>query len=436
VKKALINNRKTVNAWIFYDWANSVFPLVITAAIFPPFFDEVTKNADGSDILFFMGRDIKNSVLYSYAFSFSFLITAFLSPLLSGIADYTGNKKSYMKFFVYLGTIACILLFFFHGQNIEVGLLGVILGNIGFNGSLVFYNAYLKEIVSTDQVDQVSARGFSTGYFGGFLLLLLNLLLIMKADAIGIHSKLLPYQLSFLSVGIWWFAFSQYTFKHLPGKSKESYLKKNYVLNGFREINKVLGHLRGYTTLKRFLGSFFIYSMGVQTVLYMASFFGAKVLNVPTEKLIISILLIQLVAMIGAQLFAYLSKVFGNIWALRISLAFWALTCITGYYTYSVNGFFVLATMVGLVMGGIQSLSRSTYAKLIPINTKDTASYFSFYEFAEKIAIVLGIAAYGFIEDISGSMRNSVLLLIAFFVLGFILLLFVKIDTPKKEKAG
>jgi MFS transporter, UMF1 family len=427
VNKIKLNNRKLVNAWIFYDWANSVFPLVITAAIFPPFYEEVTKQADGSDLVYFWGLIIKNSVLYSYSFSFSFLITAFLSPLLSGIADYSGNKKTYMRFFVLLGSLSCIILFFFDGSNIPLGLLGIILGNIGFNGSLVFYNAYLKEIVTEDELDKVSAKGYSVGYFGGFILLVMNLALIMNADKLGIESKVLPYQLSFLSVGIWWFLFSQYTFYHLPKNKGNSHEKGNYILNGFREINKVFKQLKHQAVIRKFLVGFFFYSMGVQTVLYMASFFGAKVLNVSTQGLIISILLIQLVAMLGAQVFARLSLKFGNIKALLIALAFWVITCVTAYFIYKPEGFYLLAAMVGLVMGGIQSLSRSTYSKLIPKQTTDTASYFSFYEFSEKIAIVLGIAAYGLIEDISGSMRNSILMLILFFVAGFIALSFVKI---------
>ena len=427
MNKIKLNNRKLVNAWIFYDWANSVFPLVITAAIFPPFYEEVTKQADGSDLVYFWGLTIKNSVLYSYSFSFSFLITAFLSPLLSGIADYSGNKKTYMRFFVLLGSLSCIILFFFDGSNIPLGLLGIILGNIGFNGSLVFYNAYLKEIVTDDELDKVSAKGYSVGYFGGFILLVMNLALIMNADKLGIESKVLPYQLSFLSVGIWWFLFSQYTFYHLPKNTGNSTEKGNYILNGFREINKVFKQLKHQSVIRKFLVGFFFYSMGVQTVLYMASFFGAKVLNVSTQGLIISILLIQLVAMLGAQVFARLSLKFGNIKALLIALAFWVITCVTAYFIYKPEGFYLLAAMVGLVMGGIQSLSRSTYSKLIPKQTTDTASYFSFYEFSEKIAIVLGIAAYGLIEDISGSMRNSILMLILFFVAGFIALSFVKI---------
>jgi len=397
----------------------------MTAAIFPPFYENITKSAFHDDMVIFLGFSIKNSVLYSYAFSFSFLITAFISPVLSGIADYSGQKKSYMRFFVTLGALTSMSLFFFNGYNIHFGIIAIILANIGFNGSLVFYNAYLPEISTEDRRDRVSAKGFSLGYLGGFILLVINLLFILNAEKIGITSKTLAPQICFLSVGIWWIGFAQYSFYYLPSGYLKEEKKHHYLLSGFNEIKKVFQEVRHHKNMKIFLFSFFIYSMGVQTVLYMASLFGAKVLNVPTEKLILSILLIQLVAMVGAQLAAWLSEKTTNLKAISILLAGWVIMCITAYFTTKANGFFILSFMVGLVMGGIQSLSRSTFSKFIPEKTVDTASFFSFYEFTEKIAIVLGIASYGFIEQISGSMRNSVILLGIFFISAFLVLLFL-----------
>jgi len=403
-----------------------VFPLVITAAVFPPFYESMTQKAFGSEMVEFLGFTVSNSVLYSYAFSFSFLVTAFLSPVLSGIADYSGQKKSYMRFFVTLGSLACMSLFFFNGKNLIVGLAGIILGNIGFNGSLVFYNAYLPEIASEDRRDRVSAKGFSLGYFGGFLLLVLNLLFIMNAEKLGFIDKILPTQICFLSVGLWWIGFSQYSFYHLPSGYQKEKVRKNNITKGFQELLKVFAEVRQMKNLRVFLYAFFIYSMGVQTVLYMASLFGAKELHVTTQNLIISILLIQLIAMVGAQIAAWLSEKTSNLKAISVLLAGWVSMCITAYFTYKASGFFLLAAMVGLVMGGIQSLSRSTYSKMIPEGTHDTSSFFSFYEFTEKIAIVLGIASYGFIEQVSGSMRNSVIMLGMFFICGFLVLFFVK----------
>lgn len=421
-----INNKKIINAWAFYDWANSVFPLVITAAVFPPYYESATKHAFGSENVVFLGFTIANSVLYSYAFSFSFLVTAFLSPILSGIADYSGQKKSYMRFFVTLGSAACLSLYFFDGSNLLLGIGTIILGNIGFNGSLVFYNAYLAEIVSKDRRDRVSAKGYSLGYIGGFLLLVFILFFIMNAEKLGFENKALPTRLSFLAVGLWWFGFAQYSFYYLPSGFKNNIKRKNYLINGFRELILVFRQIGKIKDIRIFLYAFFIYSMGVQTVLYMASLFGAKELHVTTQNLIISILLIQLIAMVGAQIAAWLSEKTSNLKALSVLLVGWVIMCITAYFTTKANGFFLLAAMVGLVMGGIQSLSRSTYSKMIPQETRDTASFFSFYEFTEKVAIVLGIASYGFIEQISGSMRNSVIMLGLFFITGFVILIFVR----------
>jgi len=423
-----LNDKKTINAWAFYDWANSVFPLVITAAIFPPFYESMTERISGSDLVEFLGFPIKNTVLYSYAFSFSFLLIAFLSPFLSGIADYKGNKKSFMRFFVIVGAISCMLLFFFDGSNLLLGLAAIIAGNIGFNGSLVFYNAYLPEIATLDQRDRVSAKGFSIGYIGGFVLLVINLLIILNAKKLGFKNDILPYQFSFLSVGIWWILFSQYSFMHLPKRTRNMPLQADILLKGFKELRKVFFFIISNKHIRPFLIAFFLYSMGVQTVLYMASLYGAKVVNVSTENLIISILLIQLVATAGAQLFAFLSSLIGNIRSLMISLFIWILVCIIAFMITTT------ASLVGLVMGGIQSLSRSTYAKMIPENHIDTASFFSFYEFTEKLAIVLGIASYGFVEALSGNMRNSALLLSVFFFSGMIGLFFVKIDHTYKTK--
>ena len=427
-----VNNKKIINAWAFYDWANSVFPLVITAAIFPPFYESMTEKAFNGDMLSFWGFEIKNTVLYSYAFSFSFLIIAIISPFLSGIADYTGRKKDFMRFFVIIGSFSCMLLFFFNGYNLSLGILAMVLGNIGFNGSLVFYNAYLPEIASVDQRDKVSAKGFSLGYIGGFVLLVFNLFVIMNAERIGFKNDILPVQLAFLSVGIWWLAFSQYTFHHLPRSAKTERITPNVVFNGFNELKKVFRYVMKNRYMQPFLFAFFFYSMGVQTVLYMASLYGAKVIRVSTENLIISILLIQLVATVGAQLFAYLSSLIGNIRTLMISLIIWISICIIAYYITTTSGFYLVAAIVGLVMGGIQSLSRSTYAKMIPAESNETASFFSFYEFFEKIAIVIGIAAYGFVEYISGSMRNSALMLSIFFISGLLILLFVRVEEKKQ----
>tara|TARA_B100000809_G_scaffold166632_1_gene163895 strand:- start:5023 stop:6369 length:1347 start_codon:yes stop_codon:yes gene_type:complete len=441
------NDRKIIGAWTMYDWANSVYPLVITSAIFPIFYEKST-----AEIISFFGIDFVNTELYSYIISLSYLIVAFLSPLLSGIADYSGNKKSYMRFFCYLGAIACISFFFFDVKQIELSMLSVLLGSIGFSGSLVFYNAYLPAICTTNLHDKVSAKGFSMGYIGASLLLIICLVLIT--------GKIIPdaARWAFVLTGIWWVGFSQITFRGLPGNVFNHKPEGNRLLKGFNELEKVWKELKTQKPLKRYLAAFFTYSMGVQTIMLMAVFFGTKEIDwtigldfsnlietgsdlIKAKKemsennmetgLIISILVIQFIAVAGAYLMAYLSKILGNIRTLSIVVFIWALICIAAYqFVYTPTQFYIIAAVIGFVMGGVQSLSRSTYSKLLP-ETEDHASYFSFYDVLEKMGIVIGTFFFGFIEGMF-SIRESVLMLIVFFIIGFLLLLRVpKTDALK-----
>ncbi len=414
------DNKKIIRSWAFYDWANSVYALIITASMFPAYYNSVTTGGNGFDKVIFLGITIKNTVLYTYAFSFSVLLTALLSPVLSGVADYTGLKKSFMRFFVIVGSLACISLAFFDQDYLAVGIFGFIIANMGFNGSLVFYNAYLPEIATPKLMDRASARGYAYGYTGSVILLLLNLMLIFYMDSHSPGSDL-AYRISFISVGLWWLGFSQITFSNLPSMAKKKFSGKS-LSKGYRELLTAFNELRKSTGKKGFLFSFFFYSMGVQTVLYMASLFGAKVLHIDSISLIISILIIQLVAIGGAYLAARLSEAKGNVISISISLIIWIIICIVAFVVRGKTGFFGLAFLVGLVMGGIQSISRSTFAKMIPKDSKDTASFFSFYEFTEKMAIVLGTFAYGLVEALTGNMRNSVLALSGFFIAGLLIL--------------
>lgn len=415
------NNKKIINAWAMYDWANSVYSLVITSTIFPIFFNESTRSAFGGDIIDFIGFKVSNTVVYSYAISLSFLLVAFISPALSGIADYSGKKKSFMKFFAYLGGFACIGLFFFEGRNVEYGIICSMLASIGYAGSLVFYNAYLPEIATPDRFDKISAKGFSLGYAGSIILMIFNLMMIQKPGWFGLEAGALPARISFLTVGLWWIGFSQISFYYLPSNIYNRKPSGNKILKGFRELKLVWENLGCQPSLKTFLFAFFFYNMGVQTVMYLAASFGEKELQLESGQLIIAILLIQIVAILGAYTFATLSKHKGNIFALTTMIIIWIGICIGAYFVYGPTLFYVLATVVGLVMGGIQSLSRSTYSKLLP-ETKDHASYFSFYDVVEKLSIVIGTASFGIIENFSGSMRNSVLPLAVFFIIGLLIL--------------
>ncbi len=423
---AALNNPKTVRAWYMYDWANSAYSLVITSSIFPIYYKAVAT-VDDNDIVSFMGYSIQNSVLYSYALSFSFLIVAVMLPFLSGVADYTGRKKPFMKFFVWLGGLSCIGLFFF--DNVALlwwGILCSILASVGYSGSLVFYDAFLPEIVSEDRYDKTSARGYSMGYYGSVILMLICLVLIMNYEAFGFTSEGWATRFTFILVGLWWIGFAIIPFIVLPENVHNRRPVGNIWLNGYREIAAVWRSLRHHPDLKRFLLAFFFYNSGVLTIMYLATLFGTDVLHLESSKLIMTILIIQLVGAVGAWTFARVSTLKGNRFALIVMLIIWCFVCVSAYFITNEFQFYVLAGVVGMIMGGIQSLSRATYSKLIPEGTVDTASYFSFFDVTLNVSIVVGTFSYGLIDQISGSMRNSALFLTVYFALGMILLLTIK----------
>lgn len=424
--------RKIQNAWAFYDWANSVYSLVISSAIFPIFYGALTiiKDDQGeviSDRVQFLGFSLNNDALISYVTASAFLIIAFMSPILSGIADYVGNKKFFMKLFCYIGASACIGLFWFDLNHLWFGLLCYLLGLIGFWGSIVFYNSYLPDICPKERQDQLSAKGFSLGYIGSVLLLVLCLLMIMNYEWFGFESESLPTRLSFVLTGIWWIGFSQYTFFHLPHPDTKQKYTKDVFFNGFKELKSIYKAIRQNINLERYLAAYFVYSMAVQTIMLIATYFGVEEIKWPnneaTTGLIVSILLIQLVAILGAYLASRLVPVFGNIKVLIGLNLIWIGICVYAFFMETPIQFYIAAFFVGLVMGGIQSLSRSTYSKYIPDQAKDTTSYFSFYDVSEKVGIVIGMAFYGISAQLTGSLRYSIVFLIVFFLAGVILLL-------------
>jgi len=413
---------KTQKAWSFYDWANSVYSLVIGTVIFPIYYESITEAA-GKETLIFLGFSFHNTELYSYTISLSFLIIALISPYLAALADSSGRKKDFMRIFVYIGSLACISLLLFTEDRIWIGLLGALFASLGFTGSLVFYNAFLPEIAEPSQQDRLSARGFALGYLGSSLLLIFNLLMIEKPEWFGISDAGTGSRISFFIVGLWWLGFSYYVFKHLPnGTKKETNGENNFLSKGYKNLRIVWDEFKGIPRLRRFLYAFFWYSTGVQTVVLLAALFGSKVLNLKSDQLIISILIIQFVAIAGALLFSRLSEKIGNIKALGIAVFIWIGVCIAAFLIDSANQFYMVGALVGLVLGGIQSLSRSTFSKMLP-ETKDHATYFSFFDVTEKVATMAGMLGMGLIESITGDLRNAALVLMTFFILGFIQLL-------------
>jgi UMF1 family MFS transporter len=434
-------DKKIIRGWVFYDWANSVYNLVISSAIFPIFYETQTRKAysaaNGLDpdhlpegeivTVNFFGLELSSSVLYSFILSASFLVVSFLSPLLSGVADYTGSKKKFLQFFCYLGALSCMSLFVFNVERIELGMLSVFLASIGYWNSLVFYNAFLPEIADVKDHDRISARGFTMGYLGSMILLIICLSIIM-----GIGKEYT--RISFVLVGLWWIGFSQITYRALPNNVYNKKPENGFLWRGFKELKLVFQEFKKTKRLKRYLFSFFFFNTGVQTVMLMATIFANKEIDWPegsgSTGLIIAILLIQILGAIGAFLMSRVSEKIGNIRSLMISISIWIMICGGAFFIKSPVEFYILASCVGLVMGGIQAIARSTYSKFLP-ETTDHASYFSFYDATEKIGIVLGTLFFGLMEYWTGSIRYSVAAVAFFFVFGFIFLLMV----PKEEKA-
>lgn len=417
--------KKVIRAWTMYDWANSAYSLIITTVIFPTYFTAIAPEK-----VQLFGRTFARTPLASYAVALSFLIIALLSPILSSIADYKGNKMSFMQFFCYLGSAACIGLTFLTKDTISLGILLSIIGSIGFAGSIVFYNAYLPEIAAAEDQDRISAKGFAMGYIGSVILMAVCLAFIMANESMNLGWGDWPVRLSFLAVGLWWAGFAQITFRNLPPSTpSDQHPEHSIFVNGFYELRKVWDQFQHTPTTKRFLRSFFFYNMGVQTVMYMATYFAADELGMKGSALIITLVIIQLVGVLGAIIFSRLSQATSNLFTLGVIIIIWIAICIGAYFIQTAMQFYILAFCVGLVMGGVQSLSRSTYSKLLP-PTKDTASYFSFYDVCERVGTFLGTLAFGYVAEFLGGMRNSVLALMVFFIIGGVLLLFVD---PKRR---
>lgn len=418
-------NKKIIRAWILYDWSNSVYQLTVLSVVFPVFYEKITSS-EGNNIVPFFGYEIINSVLYSWAIAISYLIVAVSSPLLSAIADITGRRRGFMRFFTFLGIISCGLLYFFDADNIEFGIISFIMATVGYTGSLVFYNSFLPVIARTEDQDRISANGFAMGYLGAVILLLFNLAMIIQPDSFGITDRSLPARISFVTVSIWWFCFSSVTFFYLPEYTFGNKEKGgNFLFNGYSELRKVFDQIMKMRNLQLFLMAYLFMIMGVLNVMFMSAIYGKKALHLDDKVLIPTILVIQLLGMAGAWIFVKISKKYGNIRSLIFSSAGWIIVVFGAFKITDALGFVIVAFFVGLVMGGSQAIARSTYSKMLPDNTHDHTSFFSFFDVMEKLATVGGTFSFGIIEAITGNLRYSVLGVMFFFCISLIFLLFL-----------
>ena len=425
----LLNDPRTMNGWALFDWANSAFALVITTAIFPPYFEARTN-----EVFSVGGVEFVNSAWLGYTISISYLLIALASPLLSGIADAGGRRKSFLRAFTTVGALACLCLFFFEDMSdLWLGTLAFALGLIGFAGGLVFYNSFLPVIATEDRFDKLSARGFAMGYVGSVILLIVNLLMVQKPAWFGLPDTTLPARLAFVTVGLWWLVFGYISFARLPDDVRlPNTGLADMSRRGWREVRSVWQRVKASRPTLLFLSAFFSYSAGVQTVIFLASIFAAKELGFETSELIIVVLLLQVVAIAGAYLAAAISSRYGNKASIFVQLVIWLGICLAGYFVQGKTAFYGVAAAVGLVMGGIQSMSRSTYSKLIPTR-EDVTSYFSFYDILEKVAIAGGTFIFALLNTLTGSMRISILALSAFFISGMLLLSFFRLPESTSE---
>ena len=491
-----------MQAWAVYDWANSVYSLVITSTIFPIYYSILTTAYEKKEyisetgkwidvpvrnMIKFFGETYEPDAVYGYSLTLSFFMVVILTPILSSLADIIGNKKSFMQFFCYLGATSCMgLALFTSMETVYLGLLFSITASVGFWGSLVFYNSFLPDIATKDKQDALSARGYVYGYVGSVILVIICLILI-QVLARNKEEALLYTRISFLLTGAWWFGFSQYTFRYLPkfGEVKDQLPKDLVLLNfknifqshseaggwfevvkrnikfyleiireSFKELFKVGRKLFQTPNLKYFLSSFFFYSVGMQTIFLMATLFGKSEINLAQNKLIITLLLIQIEAIIGAMVFSRLSQKIGNKNVISITVFLWIVVCVWAYFLNKANlnveyHFYAVAGLVGLVMGGLQAMSRSTYSRLLPENSMDNTTYFSFYDVLEKIAIMIGAFIFSFIIDnydnirvfftqidielpTASGMRFAAFFMGVFFLIGLVLIRFVKIKVNDK----
>jgi len=425
IKPIVQGDKRVIHGWVMYDWSNSVYQLTITTAIFPIYYAAMTHIGD-SYIVSFFGIKIINTVLYSWTIASAFILVAILSPLMSSMADYTGRRKTFMKVFTWIGATGCALLFFFEKNTVELGVIAFGLGTFGYAGSIVYYNSFLPIIAKPEDQDRISARGYSMGYLGGVILLLFNLAMITKPGWFGIPAdSTLPPRISFLTVGLWWIGFSQITFTRLPKYTYKKRQGKDSVLsNGYRELQKVYRQIRKSRSLSLYLLSYFFFMMGLLSVMFMAASFGKKEVGLDDDVLIPTLLLIQLVGIGGAWSFARLSGRIGNLQALMISLVAWTFICVGAYFITDAGSFITAAFFIGIVMGGTQSLARSTYSKMLP-ETTDHTSFFSFFDVMEKLAIAGGTFSFGLMESITGSMRSGVVAIGTFFLIGLIFILII-----------
>jgi UMF1 family MFS transporter len=490
IPAAPVNDRREIFGWTMYDWAQSAFSTTVVTVFLGPYLTALAEaGADANGFLHLGNTPIRGDSFFAFCVSASVLLQVTILPVLGALADYSHLRKRLLMFFSTLGALLTVGLFFVGPGDHWLGGLIFILANVAFGASLVFYNAYLPDIASEDQRDHVSARGFAMGYLGGALLLVINLVMFLFKDSLGLDDAMVA-RLSLASAGLWWLGFSVIAFRRIRQRHTARPLPpgETYLTVGFRQLGGLVGSsprlialltslpllvpvlfllglpawlallpaagpigilvlfmihkARTLPEAVKFLLAYLLYNDGIQTVIAVAAIFAAEELGMAATQRILVILMIQVVAFGGALAFSYLARALGTRNAIVASLIIW---CLVTFYSYAgmkssapLLGmeqrhleFWLLAFVVALVLGGSQALSRSLFAQMIPKDQE--AEFFSFYEVSERGTSWLGTFTFGLVNQLTGSFRLGVFSLIFFFVAGLILLPLVNIPAAIRQ---
>lgn len=417
-------NPQAVRAWVLYDWANSAFATTVMAAVMPIFYADVAAGPlDGPT----------KTAYWGYTQSIALLLVVILSPILGAIADVSQSKREFLRFFTYMGVIASILLTFTGEGEWLWASLWVILGTLAFSGGNVFYDAFLTELVPEKQRDAVSSRGYAFGYIGGGILLAINLAAISFPQAFLLPDARVATQLSFLSVGIWWFVFSIPFFRHVRDRELVAPTRQPplaLAVSGIRSTLHTLRSLGRYPELLKFLIAFWFFSDGINTIIKMATIYGREI-GIGQTDLIAALLITQFVGIPCTLMFGNIAERIGAMPTLITTLVIYLVIVTLGYFMQTALHFYLLAILVGLVQGGSQALSRSIFTRLVPVHRN--AEFFGFYSLSGKFASVFGPFLFGLVGQWTGSSRYGITSLALFFLAGIFMLLTVRLDKGKAE---
>jgi MFS transporter, UMF1 family len=412
----LKKDKKTQLSWALYDFGNSAFATTMLAAILPIFYSSVAANTIDDGLA---------TSYWGYANSIAVLIVAILAPILGAIADFSAAKKKFLRFFAFMGMIASVSLAFTgEGDYIFVAVLFII-GSIGFSGANIFYDAFLPEVADDDDIDKVSSKGFALGYVGGGILLLINVVMILKPALFGLD-VVGAMKVSFAMVGIWWLIFSIPLLRNIHDEKRQPVKRdKAYIAIGFSRIGNTFKEIKQFKQLLLFLFAFWLFNDGISTIIRMATIYGTEI-GIGQNDLIVALLITQFVGIPSTFFFGWLAGKISPKRALMITLFVYLGIVILGYFMNSAIHFYILATIVGLVQGGAQALSRSIYGRMVPANKK--GEFFGFYGISSKFSAVFGPFLFGFVGQLTGNSRYGILSLIFFFIAGIIILSFVNVQ--------